>query len=264
MLFRSLPGVFTVRTPEDAIGARKYAVENGCKRAVVVGGGFIGLEVAENLMARGIAVTVMDMAPQLMPNIFDQEMADYVRRQLQGKGLRILTGTALLAIEGEGKVENVRTGTGTLPADMVVLAAGIRPATGFLKDTGLEMERGCIVTDECQRTNLPDIYAVGDCALVKNRITGKRQWSAMGSTANIAGRVLALNLGGEKNEYKGCLGTGVVKLAEGLNAARTGLTEEQAKAEGRSVVSVVCVSDDKAHYYPDSGIFITKDRKSVV
>ncbi len=253
-----LPGVFTVRTPEDAIGARKYAVENGCKRAVVVGGGFIGLEVAENLMARGIAVTVMDMAPQLMPNIFDQEMADYVRRQLQGKGLRILTGTALLAIEGEGKVENVRTGAGTLPADMVVLAAGIRPATGFLKDTGLEMERGCIVTDECQRTNLPDIYAVGDCALVKNRITGKRQWSAMGSTANIAGRVLALNLGGEKNEYKGCLGTGVVKLAEGLNAARTGLTEEQAKAEGRSVVSVVCVSDDKAHYYPDSGIFITK------
>lgn len=253
-----LPGVFTVRTPEDAIGARKYAVENGCKRAVVVGGGFIGLEVAENLMARGIAVTVMDMAPQLMPNIFDQEMADYVRRQLQGKGLRILTGTALLAIEGEGKVENVRTGAGALLADMVVLAAGIRPATGFLKDAGLEMERGCIVTDECQRTNLPDVYAVGDCALVKNRITGKRQWSAMGSTANIAGRVLALNLGGEKNEYKGCLGTGVVKLAEGLNAARTGLTEEQAKAEGCSVVSVVCVSDDKAHYYPDSGIFITK------
>ena len=253
-----LPGVFTVRTPEDAIGARKYAVENGCKRAVVVGGGFIGLEVAENLMARGIAVTVMDMAPQLMPNIFDQEMADYVRRQLQGKGLRILTGTALLAIEGEGKVENVRTGAGALPADMVVLAAGIRPATGFLKDAGLEMERGCIVTDECQRTNLPDVYAVGDCALVKNRITGKRQWSAMGSTANIAGRILALNLGGEKNEYKGCLGTGVVKLAEGLNAARTGLTEEQAKAEGCSVVSVVCVSDDKAHYYPDSGIFITK------
>ncbi len=253
-----LPGVFTVRTPEDAIGARKYAEEYGCKKAVVIGGGFIGLEVAENLMARGIAVTVMDMAPQLMPNIFDKEMADYVRRQLQGKGLRILTGTALLAIGGGEKVENVQTGAGALPADMVVLAAGIRPATGFLKDSGLEMERGCIITDERQRTNLPDIYAVGDCALVKNRITGKRQWSAMGSTANIAGRMLALNLGGEENEYKGCLGTGVVKLAEGLNAARTGLTEEQAKAEGFSVVSVVCVNDDKAHYYPDSGNFITK------
>lgn len=145
---------------------------------------------------------MIDMAPQLMPNIFDKEMADYIRRQLQGKGLRILTGTALLAIEGGEKVETVQTGAGALPADMVVLAAGIRPATGFLKDSGLEMERGCIITDECLRTNLDDIYAVGDCAMVKNRITGKRQWSAMGSTANIAGRVLALNLGEKRTNTR--------------------------------------------------------------
>lgn len=261
----SLAGVFRVRTPEDAIGARKYAQEQDCRRAVVVGGGFIGLEVAENLMARGMAVTVVDMADQLMPNIFDREMADYIRRQLQAGGMRILTGTALHAIGGGQKVENVQTGAGVLPADMVVLAAGIRPATGFLGDTGLEMERGLIVTDEFQRTSLPDIYAAGDCALVKNRITGKRQWSAMGSTANIAGRALALNLGGEKTEYKGCLGTGVVKLAGGLNGARTGLTEEQAKAEGFRVVTALSITDDKAHYYPDAGTFVTKviaDRES--
>ncbi len=253
-----LPGVFTVRTPQDAIAARKYAEEQNCRRAVVVGGGFIGLEVAENLMARGISVTVMDMAPQLMPNIFDPEMADYVRRQLQGRGMRILTKTALNAIGGEGHVSHVVTGAGNLPADMVVLAAGIRPATRFLNDIGLEMDRGCIVTDECQRTSLPDIYAVGDCALVKNRITGRRQWSAMGSTANIAGRALALNLSGDQAEYPGCLGTGVVKLAGNLNGARTGLTEEQARAEGICVVSALCITDDKAHYYPDSDIFITK------
>lgn len=253
-----LPGVFTVRTPEDAIGARKYVEEHACKRAVVVGGGFIGLEVAENLMAKGLSVTVMDMATQLMPNIFDAEMADYIRRQLQVKGMRILTGTALHAIGGTKAVDSVQTGAGTLPADMVILAAGIRPATGFLGELGLEMDRGCIITDEYQRTNLPDIYAVGDCAIVKNRITGKRQWSAMGSTANIAGRALALNLSGEEMEYKGCLGTGVVKLMAGLNGARTGLTEAQAKAEGLHTVSVLCVSDDKAHYYPDSSNFITK------
>ena len=121
-----LPGVFTVRTPQDAIGCRKYAEEQNCKRAVVVGGGFIGLEVAENLMARGLAVTVMDMAPQLMPNIFDAEMADYVRRKLQAKGMRILTGTALNAITGQDRVTGVRTGAGTLLADMVILAAGMR------------------------------------------------------------------------------------------------------------------------------------------
>ena len=232
----SLPGVFSVRTPEDAISARKYAVEKACKRAVVVGGGFIGLEVAENLMARGISVTVLDMASQLMPNIFDGEMADYIRRRLQEKGMRILTGTGLNAIGGEEAVSNVQTSAGVLPADMVILAAGIRPATRFLADTGLEMDRGCILTDEYQRTNLPDIYAVGDCCLVRNRITGKPQWSAMGSTANIAGRALALNLGGEETSYQGCLGTGVVRLADNLNAARTGLTEEQAKAAGYQVI----------------------------
>ena len=94
--------------------------------------------------------------------------------------------------------------------------------------------------------------------LVKNRSTGNRQWSAMGSTANIAGRALALNFSGEETKYQGCLGTGVVRLSDGLNAARTGLTEEQAKAAGYSVASVLCITDDKAHYYPDSDIFITK------
>ena len=253
-----LPGVFTVRTPQDAIGCRKYAEEQNCKRAVVVGGGFIGLEVAENLMAKGLSVTVMDMAAQLMPNIFDTEMADYVRRKLQAKGMRILTGTALQRIAGTDRVTGVQTGTGTLPAEMVILAAGIRPATKFLADTGLEMDRGCIVTDEYQRTNLPDIYAAGDCALVKNRITGRTQWSAMGSTANIAGRALALSLSGQETPYPGCLGTGVVKLSSDLNAARTGLTEEQARAAGFQVVSALCVTDDKAHYYPDSAMFVTK------
>ncbi len=253
-----LPGVFTVRTPQDAIGCRKYAEEQNCKRAVVVGGGFIGLEVAENLMAKGLSVTVMDMAAQLMPNIFDTEMADYVRRKLQAKGMRILTGTALQRIAGTDRVTGVQTGAGTLPAEMVILAAGIRPATKFLADTGLEMDRGCIITDEYQRTNLPDIYAAGDCALVKNRVTGRQQWSAMGSTANIAGRALALSLSGQETPYPGCLGTGVVKLSSDLNAARTGLTEEQARAAGFQVVSALCVTDDKAHYYPDSAMFVTK------
>ena len=261
----SLPGVFSVRTPGDAVGIRRYAEDHGCKRAVVVGGGFIGLEVAENLMHKGLNVTLMDMAPQLMPNIFDTEMADYVRRQLQAKGMRILTGTALKAISGQSAVEAVQTGTGTLPADLVVMAVGIRPATRFLADTGIAMDRGTILTDDQQRTSLPDIYAVGDCALVHNRITGQTQWSAMGSTANIAGRALALNLAGDETHYPGCLGTGVVRLAEDLNAAKTGLTEEQAKAAGFDAVSAVCILDDKAHYYVDASTFIVKliaDRES--
>lgn len=251
-----LPGVFTVRTPEDAVNIRNYA--EGCKKAVVVGGGFIGLEMAENLMEKGLSVTLVDMADQLMPNIFDSEMADYIRRKLQERGLRILLGTSLLSISGDGKAEAVNTSSGSISADLAVLAAGIRPATAFLSDIGLEMEKGCIITDEYGRTNLDDIYAAGDCAMVKNRVTGRRQWSAMGSTANIAGRALGLTLAGETTEYKGCLGTGVVKLAKDLCASRTGLTEVQAKEAGFDPVSVVAVADDKAHYYPDSDIFVTK------
>ena len=255
---RDLAGVYCVRTPEDAFGIRAYCEEKGCRKAVVAGGGFIGLEMAENLAARGMSVTVIDMATQLLPNIFDAEMADYIRRRLQEKGIRILTGVRLEAMTGNDAVTGVQTSAGTLPADLAILAIGIRPATKFLADTGLAMERGCILTDEHQRTNLPDIYAVGDCAMVKSRLTGKTQWSAMGSTANIAGRALALNLSGDATAYPGCLGTGVVRLSEKLNAARTGLTEAAAQAEGLDPVSVVCVSDDKAHYYPDSDIFITK------
>ncbi len=254
----ALEGVFTVRTPEDAIAAREYIQAHDCHRAVVVGGGFIGLEVAENLKSRGTSVTVIDMAQQLMPGIFDVEMADYIRRQLQSKGMRVLTGTALKAISGEKQVSGVVTGNGTLPADVVILSIGIRPATAFLANTGLEMERGLILTDEFQRTNLPDIYAVGDCAMVKNRITGRRQWSAMGSTANISGRALALTLSGNSQSYPGCMGTGVVKLAENLNAARTGLTEIQAREAGYDAISALCIVDDKAHYYPDASSFVVK------
>ena len=253
-----LPGVFTMRTPDDAIGLRAYVEENHCRSAVVVGGGFIGLEIAENLMAQGLQVTVADMADQVMPNLFDSDMADYIRRQLQARGLRIVTGAGLEAVTGQQKAEGIRTGVGSFEGDLVVLAIGIRPATGFLKDSGLEMDRGTILVDRYQRTNLEDIYAVGDCARVYNRITGQGQWSAMGSTANITARCLAKNLTGGDVPYGGCLGTGVVKLAKDLNAGRTGLTETQAKAAGYTPVSVTTVCDDKAHYYPGASGFVTK------
>ena len=253
-----LPGVFTMRTPDDAIGLRAYVDSNNCRSAVVVGGGFIGLEIAENLLAKGLKVTVVDMASQVMPNLFDAEVADYIRKQLQAKGIRIVTGAGLEAVLGSEKATGIRTAVGGFEADVVVMAIGVRPATAFLNDSGIEMFKGTIVVDNHQKTNLADVYAVGDCAMVSNRITGKGQWSAMGSTANITGRLLAKNLTGEEVSYGGCMGTGVVKLAEGLNAGRTGLTEEQAIAAGFDAITVTCVTDDKAHYYPDASTFMTK------
>ena len=253
-----LDGVFTVRTPDDAQAIRSYAGRDDVRSAVIVGAGFIGLEVAENLMADGLDVAVMDMAPSIMPNAFDAEMALWARKQIVEAGVRVMPSTRLEAIVGTGRAEGVKTDKGMVPADMVVLALGVRPATSFLAGTSIEMEKGAIVVGPDMATSVDDVYAAGDCALVTSRITGRRMYSSMGSTANITARILARAIAGKDASYPGAAGTGVVRLPAGLNAGRTGLTEEAAIREGLDPVSVVAVTDDKAHYYEGASYFIMK------
>ncbi len=251
-----LENVFFVRTPEDAIKIRDIVDAGNIKRAVVVGAGYIGLEIAENLKLQGVRPFVLDMAEHALPG-FDPEMAEYVEGKLQESGIPVVTGVAVTGLEGDGKVEKVITSKKAYKADLVVLSAGIRPNTAFLEGIGLEMFKGTVLTNEKGETNLPDIYAAGDCAMVHNALTGKAAWSPMGSTANISGRLIAQNMMGAGLSYRGALGTAVCKLP-GLNVGRTGLTEAQAVAEGFQPVSVITVVDDKAHYYPGAGTFIIK------
>ena len=252
-----LENVFFVRTPEDAINIRSIVDTGSVKRAVVVGAGYIGLEIAENLKLQGIRPFVLDMAPQVLAPGFDKEMADYVEGKLVESGIPVVTGVQVTGIEGAGKVEKVLTSKKAYKADLVVMSAGIRPNTAFLADTGIEMFKGTILTDEFGQTNVADIYAAGDCAMVHNAITGKAAWSPMGSTANIAGRVIAQNIMGKGLKYRGVLGTAVCKLPE-FNVGRTGLTEAQAKQEGFNPISVITVVDDKAHYYAGASTFTIK------
>ena len=253
-----LKNVFVMRTPDDAIGLREAVEAGEIKRAVVAGGGFIGLEVAENLAAKGVKTTVIDFEPHVLPNFLDPELSEFVENRMAEEGVMPMTGVSLEGVEGDGKVEKVLTSKRGIKADALVLAIGIRPNTGFLEGSGIEMYKGTILTDQYLRTNVPDVYAAGDCAMVVNRQTGKAAWSPMGSTANIAGRVLAKDIAGKEIVYPGVLGTGVAKLPGGLNAGRTGLTETAARAEGCDVETVVAVVDDKAHYYPGAGSFIVK------
>ena len=253
-----LRGVFKVRTPDDAEAIREYAGKKGVRKAVVVGAGFIGLEIAENLRKAGLSVTVMDMAGSIMPNAFDEEMALWAGKRLEKAGIKVMTGTRLSSITGNGSADGVDTDKGHLDADIVILALGVRPSTAFLKDSGIEMEKGAIVVGEDMQTSIKGVYAAGDCALVRNRITGGRMYSAMGSTANISARVLAQNAAGGDKSYPGAAGTGVVRLLDTLSGGRTGLTEEAALKAGLDAVSVVAVTDDKAHYYEGSSFFVMK------
>jgi NADPH-dependent 2,4-dienoyl-CoA reductase/sulfur reductase-like enzyme/rhodanese-related sulfurtransferase len=253
----NLKNVFFLRTTDDA-DALRNAIESGeIKRAVVVGGGYIGLEIAENLASQGVKITVIDMAKHVLPG-FDEEVTEYVENHLADQGIITFTETKLEAILGEGKVEKIQTDKRTFKADAVILSVGIRANTAFLVDSGIElMPNKTIKVNEFLQTNIGDIYAVGDCTTITNRLTKEPAWSPMGSTANIAGRIAAKNIIGGKLAYSGVLGTAVAKLPE-LNVGRTGLTEAAARAADFHAISVLAVLDDKAHYYPDASTFIVK------
>jgi rhodanese-related sulfurtransferase len=183
-----------------------------------------------------------------------------VENHLMDQRIMTFTNTKLEAILGEEKVEKVKTDRRAFKADAVLLCVGIRANTSFLAGSGIElMPNKTIKVNEYLETNVEDIYAVGDCATVMNRLTKAPSWSPMGSTANIAGRVAAKNIASVDTTtgYQGVLGTAIVKLPE-LNAARTGLTEVEALQAGYNAVSAVAVVDDKAHYYPDASNFIVK------
>ncbi len=252
-----LDNVFFMRTPEDAYVLRDAIETGNIKRAVIVGGGYVGLEIAENLNSQGVRAVVIDMAKHILPG-FDDEISEYVKNHLAEQGIPILTEIRLEAILGDGKVEKIKTDRRAMKADAVILCVGIKANTEYLKDSDIDlMPNKTVKVNEYLETNVKDIYAVGDCATVINRVTNKPYWSPMGSTANIAGRIAAKNIAGKKKAYPGVLGTSVVKLPE-LNAGRTGLTEKEANENGYNAESVVTVVDDKAHYYPDASSFIVK------
>ncbi|WP_394861704.1 FAD-dependent oxidoreductase [Paraclostridium bifermentans] len=252
-----LEGVYYMRTPDDAIAVREVVETNNVKRAVVVGGGFIGLEVAENLHEMGVKTTLVEAMDHIMPG-FDDEVSSYVENELIENGIMVLTGERLTSIEGDEKVSKVRTDKRAMKADMIVMSVGIRANSNIAETCGLELEANkTIKVNEYMQTNDENIYAVGDCVTVKNILSGKPAWSPMGSSANKEGRCLAKTLAGKKTEFNGVLGTGIVKLLN-LNAARTGLTEKEALNLGYNVESVSVPIDDKAHYYPDSKMIIIK------
>jgi NADPH-dependent 2,4-dienoyl-CoA reductase/sulfur reductase-like enzyme/rhodanese-related sulfurtransferase len=263
-----LGNIITVRTVQEATAVKKLLSERDIQDAVVVGGGMIGLEVAENLSQRGIWTTVVELAPHILPT-HDADIALNVQSYLAEKGITVLAGTAVKSFEdnGHGNVGAVSTDKGFLKADLVILSVGVRPNVDLARECGILLgSTGAIAVNEKMETNINDVYAVGDCAENVNLITGRTVWYPMGSTANKTGRVAGINLSGTgaKDSMKGVLGTSILKLFD-LNIAKTGLSERDARSLEYNVETVLVPSPDRAHYYPGNRSIVTKlivDRES--
>ncbi|MBF8808599.1 MAG: FAD-dependent oxidoreductase [Enterococcus lacertideformus] len=247
--------VYTVRNVPD-IDLVMEALEKQPKEAVVVGAGFIGLEMAENLKKRSLAVTIVELAPHVLP-ILDEEMASYIQNELINQGVTVKTNHSVTAFENEGKMLRLDDGT-TIETDLTILSVGVHPASDLAKMAGLEIgEHGGIIVDEYYQTSDPSIYAVGDAILVKHQITGENVLISLASPANRQGRQVADNLAGIPRKNQGSLGTSIVRAFE-LSAASTGLTEKMAK-QANLLFSVIHVSGkDHASYYPQATDILLK------
>ena len=247
--------VYTVRNVPD-IDMVMNALEEQPKKAVVVGAGFIGLEMAENLKKRGLAVSIVELAPHVLPSL-DEEMAVHIQNELIKQGIHVQTKRSVTAFEHGGKQLRLDDGT-TIDSDLTILSVGVQPDSTLAKMAGLETGlRGGIVVNEHYQTSDPSIYAVGDAIVVKQQITGADALISLASPANRQGRQAADNIAGIVRNNRGSLGTSIVRVFD-LAAASTGLTERMAQ-QANLPFSVVHVSGkDHASYYPEATDILLK------
>jgi len=246
---KELDNIFTLNTIEDGISLKEEAMKDTTKDIVIVGGGYIGIELAEVLANLGKNITVVEMAPKiLMP--FDKEISDLAHEELEKNGVKLKVSEKVEGFEGKEKVEKVVTDKGEYNADLVILSVGIRPNTKFLQDSGIKLAKnGAVVIDRQMRTNFDNIYAAGDCAEVYNMVKKENSYIALGTNANKCGKIAGENLAGQNIEYKGTLGSSAIKV-HSIELGRTGLSEKEAEDLGYDYKTKIVQANTKPHYYP--------------
>lgn len=237
--------VFTLRNIPDTLKIKNHINTAKPKSAVVIGGGYIGVEMAENLVEAGLDVSVVELADHLIASL-DFDMAADVHRYIKKKGIKLYLKNGVTAIRDH----TVILQKGEIPADMVILSVGVRPETALAKACGIQVNaRGSIVVDSSMKTNLPDIYAVGDAVEVKDFITGNPAFIPLAGPANKQGRIAADNIAGCGSAYTGTQGSAVLKLFD-MTVATTGLSEKSAEAAGIAYDKTYTYSASHASYYP--------------
>lgn len=246
---RDLPGIFALRNVEDAVAIRQWVDEQRPARGVIIGGGYIGLEMAEALAAHGVQLTLIEQAPQVLTT-FDSEMAKHAQDELARQGVDVRLDCPVEGFEGDERVRVVRAGGTQFPADIVIFSIGVRPGVALAQSAGITLgPTGAVAVDAQQRTSVPTIWAAGDVAEALHLVTGKPAYVPLGTTANKQGRVAGTNAAGGTASFGGIVGTAVVKVFD-LEAAQTGLTERRALAEGFAVETVTATANSRAHYMP--------------
>jgi len=245
------PGVYGVQTLDDG-AALRAALDGGARQVVIVGGGYIGLEVAEACQVRGLDVTVVDMAATPI-GTFDPDVGQYIADAVRKIGVTLVLSDGVEEIEtGDGgRAAAVRTVSGRrLPADVVVLGLGVRPNVALAREAGIPLgPSGGIAVDHRMRTQADGVWAAGDCVESIHRLSGQRVVVALGTHANKQGRVAGINLGGGYATFPGVIGTAITKLCD-LEVARTGLSEKEADQAGYRFVTAVVDSTTRAGYFP--------------
>ena len=258
-----LPGIgseklFTLRTVEDTLRIKDYINKNQPKSAVLAGGGFIGLELAENLRSLGMEVTIVQRPKQLM-NPFDPDMAALIHSEMRKHGVKLALGYTVEGFkEGSDGVDVLLKDAAPLHADMVILAIGVTPETTLAREAGLELGiKGSILVNDRMETSVPDIYAAGDAVQVKHYVTGEPALISLAGPANKQGRIIADNICGGDSRYQGSQGSSVVKIFD-MTAATTGLNEGNARKAGLDVDTVILSPLSHAGYYPGGRVMTMK------
>ncbi len=257
---RDLRGIFTLTKIKDANAIRNLISQHETNKAVVVGAGLVGLEMAEAFVSQGLEVTVIEAMDWVLPALLDFEVAAYVERHLRGKGVNLLLGQRVTGFEGDanGRVRKVATEATELETGLVLLALGARPNIKLAQDAGLTMgSMGGIAVNQYLQTSDADIYAGGDCVENVNRITQQKMLAPLGSTANKHCRVIGTNVTGGRETFPGVLDTAIVKVFD-CNVARVGLSELQARQAGYDLATSLVPGYEHATYYPKGKEILVK------
>ncbi|MBM4432509.1 MAG: pyridine nucleotide-disulfide oxidoreductase [Chloroflexi bacterium] len=257
---KELNGIFTLTKIGHADAIRHYISANNAKKAVIIGAGLIGLEMAEAFASQGLKVTIIEALNWLLPALLDFEVAAYVEKHLRAKGVELLFGQRVSGFEGakNGAVHKITTANNELETNVVLLSVGVKPNVKLAKDAGLTIgSLGGISVNQFLQTSNPDIYAGGDCVENVNLITRKNMLAPLGSTANKHGRIIGTNITGGRETFPGILGTAIAKVFD-YNVGRVGLSETQAREAGYDVVTSLVPSFEHATYYPGSKEILVK------